>query len=103
ETTFVDTNFIPDLPARPGPIFKDVQDLFTLEKIVRYSMAYMTNKTIKIALQALVIFVLAGCDSKDQQLSEPVKIIGEMKNAMSNGELDGNIQLDTIANLFHLN
>src|SRR5690606_12429582 len=61
-----------------------------------------TNKTIKIALQALVIFVLAGCDSKDQQLSEPVKIIGEMKNVMWKGELDGNIHLDTIANKTHL-
>ena len=62
----------------------------------------MIIKTVKVTLQALVIFVLVGCDSKDQQLSEPVNIVGEMKNVMWKGELDGNIYLDTIANKSHL-
>lgn len=65
-------------------------------------MPYKTIKTVKVTLQALVILALAGCDSKDQHLSEPVKIIGEMKNVMWKGELDGNIHLDTITNKTHL-
>ena len=62
----------------------------------------MIIKTVKITLQALGIFVLVGCDSKDQQLSEPVNIVGEMRNVMWKGELEGNIHLDTIANKTHL-
>lgn len=62
----------------------------------------MNTKTIKITLQALAIFALVGCGSKDQQLSNTVYIIGEMKNVMWKGELGGNIHLDTIADKTHL-
>src|SRR5690554_3133353 len=62
----------------------------------------MTTRTIKITLQALALFVFAGCASSVQNASDPVKIIGEMKNVMWKGELEGNIHLDTIADKTHL-
>src|SRR5690606_33555184 len=62
----------------------------------------MINRKIIIVLCATASFALASCGAKVQQTNGPVRIIGEMKNVMWKGELDGNIHLDTIANKTHL-
>lgn len=45
---------------------------------------------------------MAGCASNAQETINPVKVIGEMKNVMWKGELQGNINLDTINDKKHL-
>lgn len=57
----------------------------------------MITTIYKPALLVLTILTLASCTSKAQQVSGTVKIVGEMKNVMWNGQLHGNINLDTIA------
>ena len=57
----------------------------------------MINRKINIFLYATAIFALASCGATVQQTNGPVRIIGEMKNVMWKGEMDGNIHLDTIA------
>lgn len=45
---------------------------------------------------------MAGCAANAQEAINPVRIIGEMKNVMWKGELQGNINLDTINEKKHL-
>jgi len=52
---------------------------------------------LKTTLPGLVILILTSC-STAQQPANDVKIVGEMKNVMWNGQLYGNIHLDTIDN-----
>lgn len=51
----------------------------------------------KKILFGFIIFLLINFSSKAQQKNSSVKVIGEMKNVMWKGELQGNINLDTIA------
>ena len=56
----------------------------------------------KLILIGLTILTLTSCASKAQQTPNKVKIVGEMKNVMWKGQLNGNINLDTIANKTNL-
>lgn len=64
------------------------------------------NKIIKMKLKTilpgLAILTLISCTSTAQQTKNEVKIIGQMKNVMWDGQLYGNISLDTITNKEHL-
>lgn len=69
---------------------------------------------IKTIFFGLLLIVLASCNHKKQEPNESegtnkelqanknVQIIGEMKNVMWKGELQGNIHLDTISNKTNL-
>ncbi|HSJ66518.1 MAG TPA: acetolactate decarboxylase [Anditalea sp.] len=52
----------------------------------------------KTFLLGLLITIIVSCSPTVEKMDNPVKIIGEMKNVMWNGELFGKIDLDTIAN-----
>lgn len=56
----------------------------------------------KITILGLSILTLASCTTKAQQITNKVKIVGQMKNVMWKGQLYGNISLDTIANKTNL-
>lgn len=56
----------------------------------------------KTTLLGLTILTLTNCTTKAQQTTNEVKIVGEMKNVMWKGQLNGNINLDTIANKTNL-
>lgn len=56
----------------------------------------------KVKLHAFLILVLAACNPQVQTVREPVNIVGEMKNVMWKGELEGKIHLDTISDKSHL-
>ncbi|MFA5574217.1 MAG: acetolactate decarboxylase [Brumimicrobium sp.] len=56
----------------------------------------------KTIFYSLAILTLTSCTSKAQQATNEVKIVGEMKNVMWNGQLYGSINLDTIANKTNL-
>lgn len=62
----------------------------------------MTKMKFKTTLLGLTILTLTSCISKAQQTTNEVKVVGEMKNVMWNGQLYGNIQLDTITNKTNL-
>lgn len=54
---------------------------------------------MKIAAQiTLILFVAFGCKSQSQPFKNDVTIVGAMRNVMWKGELEGNINLDTIKN-----
>lgn len=50
------------------------------------------------ALITFILFVAYGCESQSQPFKNNVTIVGAMRNVMWKGELEGNINLDTIAN-----
>ncbi|WP_300353362.1 acetolactate decarboxylase [Fluviicola sp.] len=56
----------------------------------------------KITLPGLIVFTGISCFSFAQRTGNTVTIVGEMKNVMWKGELDGKINLDTIANKTNL-
>lgn len=56
----------------------------------------------KTTLLGLTILTLINCTIKAQQATNEVKIVGQMKNVMWEGQLYGNIYLDTIANKTNL-
>lgn len=58
----------------------------------------MIKLNFETTLLGLTFLALTSCSSKAQQKSNSVKIVGEMKNVMWKGQLNGNISLDTIAN-----
>ncbi len=57
---------------------------------------------LKTPLLSLTILTLINCSTKAQQTTRQVKIVGQMKNVMWKGQLNGNINLDTIANKTNL-
>jgi acetolactate decarboxylase len=57
----------------------------------------MIKMDFRVALIGLAILALTSCATKAQQTVSRVKIVGQMKNVMWKGQLDGNIALDTIA------
>jgi acetolactate decarboxylase len=59
----------------------------------------MNYKTI---FSSLSILVLMNCSTPMQQNNNEVRVIGEMRNVMWKGELQGNIHLDTISNKTNL-
>lgn len=59
----------------------------------------MNFNTILLGLDVLTF---TGCATKTQQTDHTVKVVGEMKNVMWKGQLQGNIQLDTIADKTNL-
>lgn len=71
-----------------------------MNKLRRKKEFNMNTRTIKNILQAVAIFIWTGCGP--DRPADTVKIMGEMKNVMWKGELEGNIHLDTIANKTHL-
>ncbi len=50
----------------------------------------------------LALLVLAGCSSHKQEASGTVNILGQMRNVMWKGQLEGTIRLDTLINKTHL-
>lgn len=56
----------------------------------------------QIAFIGLTILTLICCNSKAQQATNEVKIVGKMQNVMWKGQLYGNIKLDTISNRTNL-
>src|SRR5690554_4068518 len=62
----------------------------------------MIKMNIKTTLLGLTILTLTNCTTQAQQTTNEVKIVGEMKNVMWKGQLNGNINLDTIANKTNL-
>lgn len=56
----------------------------------------------KTTLIGLTLLTLTHCTTKAQQTTHDVTIVGAMKNVMWNGQLYGNIHLDTIANKTNL-
>lgn len=56
----------------------------------------------KTTLLGLTILTLTACSSTAQQETNSVNIVGQMKDVMWQGKLDGNIDLDTIANKTNL-
>lgn len=57
---------------------------------------------LKLALLALTILTLTSYTTQAQQATNEVKIVGQMRNVMWNGQLYGTINLDTIANKTNL-
>lgn len=62
---------------------------------------------MKLISSAALAILLLGCNNASQnetvvQNSTPVTVIGEMKNVMRKGQLQGTIDLDTIKNKTHL-
>lgn len=55
-----------------------------------------------ILINSILIILLSGCSTKTKQIKNEVKIVGKMSNVMWNGQLYGNINLDTITNKKHL-
>ena len=58
-------------------------------------------KTFNIVLKLCILLFLVNCQSSikdNKETYEDVKIVSAMKNVMWKGELQGKIQLDTIAN-----
>ncbi|MBF0695395.1 MAG: acetolactate decarboxylase [Flavobacterium sp.] len=55
-----------------------------------------------LTLITLILLLACSCESKSQTFKNDVTIVGAMKNVMWKGELEGNINLDTIANKNHL-
>ncbi|MBX2962367.1 MAG: acetolactate decarboxylase [Cyclobacteriaceae bacterium] len=56
----------------------------------------------KIILSGLILLILISCSSNPQQASNTVNVVGQMRNVMWKGQLEGNISLDTIANKTNL-
>lgn len=65
-------------------------------------MIGMSTGKMKTSVFAIATAVLASCSSSAQQAPNEVKIIGQMRNVMWKGELQGNINLDTISNKQYL-
>jgi acetolactate decarboxylase len=57
---------------------------------------------VNIIFPVLAILTLTSWTSTAQQTPKEVKIVGQMKDVMWKGQLDGNISLDTIATKEHL-
>lgn len=57
---------------------------------------------LKTIFLTLVVFNIISCSSEAQHPAHKVTIVGQMKNVMWKGELQGNISLDTIFNKAHL-
>jgi acetolactate decarboxylase len=62
----------------------------------------MENIYSKVVLLGLIVLTLTNCSTEDQQVTNEVQIVGEMRNVMWNGQLDGNIYLDTLTNKTNL-
>lgn len=62
----------------------------------------MIKMKIKAILLALSMLTLPCFTAKAQPGTNKVNIVGAMKNVMRKGQLEGNINLDTIANKTHL-
>src|SRR5690606_22899164 len=62
----------------------------------------MKKKVFLSTLLGLSFLIFSNCNSKTDQFSGEVKIVGQMKEVMWKGELEGKIALDTIANTQNL-
>jgi acetolactate decarboxylase len=62
----------------------------------------MLKNKFRITLPGLTIWTFISCSLNAQYTNNNVKIVGEMKNVMWKGQLDGKINLDTIENRTNL-
>lgn len=58
--------------------------------------------SFKTTFLGLSLLILANCSPKEQHATHEVNIVGEMRNVMWNGQLQGTIYLDTLDNKSHL-
>lgn len=78
------------------------EEVFDTESQTRSLKMKPITKTLITACIGLNLFNLLSCSSSGEQKPGNVKVVGQMKKVMREGQLYGTIYLDTIADKTHL-